>query len=97
MAEDNKAKPQQEPKKNLVRPMDLPIYDAPKKCSEAAATVVAKEPSPVLEAVKMVRLTVQDIASQFRESKKSIDHIIETGSAHTEGKQIILILSPALA
>ena len=86
MAENAKT---EEVKKNLVRPVDLPIYDAPKVCRKKAE--VAEEPCACTQAVKTVRLAVQDFFGIMKESKESVDHILDTGAAHTESKTGLIV------
>ena len=72
--------------KKLVHPKDLPIYDTVQDAPAPAPK--PEEPSVALEAVKTVRLAIGDGIKQVEEAKGQVDHILETGRAHTECKPV---------
>ena len=74
--------------KKLIRPVDLPIYDSIHKPQKVASEAKPEEPSMALEAVKTVRLALQDGWTQIVQAKGQADDIIATGQAHTERKFI---------
>ena len=72
-----------EAKKTVVKPVDLPIYDTPNVQAKVAKV---EEVSAAVEAVKTVRLAINDGFRQVMGAKGQLDHILETGKAHTECK-----------
>ena len=72
--------------KKLIRPVDLPIYDSVHKPQKMASEAKPEEPSMALEAVRTVRLALQDGWTQIVQAKGQADDIIATGQAHTERK-----------
>ena len=76
--------------KKLIRPVDLPIYDSYHKPQKVASESKPEEPSMALEAVKTVRLALQDGWTQIAQVKGQVDDIIATGQAHTERKLILM-------
>lgn len=77
-----------EEKRKLVRPMDLPIYGDESSSAKILEKKV-EEPCAAQEAIKSVRLVVQDGFGQMNEVKKQMNHIVETGKAHSEGKCVV--------
>ena len=77
-----------EVKKTLVKPADLPIYDV--IANDAQATQAKpEEPNAAVQAVKTIRLAITDGLKQVEAAKGQVDHILETGKAHTECKFLI--------
>ena len=77
-----------EAKNAVVKPVDLPIYDNPNVQAKVAKV---EEVSAAVEAVKTVRLAINDGFKQVVGAKDQLDHILETGKAHTECKYDVQI------
>lgn len=67
----------------MIKPKDLPIY-TPEFAQ--AKVIIKEEPSVAIEAVRTVRMGLNDLFKQSKELRQQMDHVIETGSAHTQGK-----------
>ena len=71
--------------------MDLPIY--PQVIEAKAPAAKQEEPaSAAVEAVKTVRMGINDGIHEMKKVYGQAEHIIETGKAHTQGDCIIVIL-----
>ena len=76
-----------EVKKTLVKPADLPIYDV--ITNDAQVKAKPEEPNAAVQAVKTVRLAITDGLKQVEAAKGQVDHVLETGKAHTECKRFL--------
>ena len=63
-----------------VKVDDLPFYGS---SSAPSYTLAKKEPGMVQENVKMVREGVMEGASLMRQAKETVNHIVDTGVAHS--------------
>ena len=77
-----------EVKKTLVKPADLPIYDV--ITNDAQVKAKPEEPNAAVQAVKTVRLAITDGLKQVEAAKGQVDHVLETGKAHTECKRFLI-------
>ena len=66
-----------------IKPIDLPIY-APEPTKVLKEESAAQDPSMALEAVKTVRMGINEGFNQLVEVKEQVDHIVDTGKAHTQ-------------
>ena len=78
-----------EVKKTLVKPEDLPIYDV--ITNDAQVKAKPEEPNAAVQAVKTVRLAITDGLKQVEAAKGQVDHVLETGKAHTECKRFFTL------
>lgn len=75
----------QEASKSLVKPKDLAIY-GPEKTSVVAPinSDIMEEYSSAGEAIKTVRMTINEGWRQILYTRDQIDYVVTTGKAHTE-------------
>lgn len=66
----------------LVRPSQLPFYD---ESPEPRFQLVEREPSVLEQNIKLARQEVSNVASQLGEVAEKVNHVYETGKAHTQG------------
>ena len=78
-------------KKLMIRPVDLPIYGFPEEQESKAVVEHSETYQAALGAVGEARLLVQAGWGQLSGAKETVDHVVNTGIAHTAGMDPILL------
>jgi len=67
---------------NLTRPADLPIYE---DVAEKRYELIVDEPSSLEQSFKIVRESLLSAANEVSEVADKVNHVVETGKAHSIG------------